>query len=132
MSRLNKLVIYGLAALGGAAAILALYRFNPVTSRFYPQCLLHSFTGLHCPGCGALRAAHALLHGHFRAAVAFNPLFVLLAPIGAGFCLVNRLRDKNWTASRIAPGLIWGLFAIIVLYAIARNIPFAPFTSLVP
>ena len=35
-------------------------------------CLFRSATGYSCPGCGAQRAVHALLHGHFVEAIRYN------------------------------------------------------------
>ena len=56
-----------------AGVLLVLYCYNPSTSSFYPLCLFHSVTGLHCAGCGGLRAAHALLHGNVAESFAYNP-----------------------------------------------------------
>lgn len=40
----------------------------------WPQCLFHKFTGHPCLTCGATRAAIQFFHGHFRAAIRWNPL----------------------------------------------------------
>ena len=72
----------GYAAAGGALAIAAalLYLYDPAVSALYPSCPLRALTGLLCPLCGGLRAAHALLHGRVVEAVALNPfLFVAAA-----------------------------------------------------
>lgn len=42
-------------------------------------CLVKRFGGFECLGCGMTRAAHALVHGDFAAALAFNALVVPLA-----------------------------------------------------
>jgi hypothetical protein len=72
----------GYAAAGGAFAIAAalLYLYDPAASALSPSCPLRALTGLLCPLCGGLRAAHALLHGRVVEAVALNPfLFVATA-----------------------------------------------------
>ena len=35
-------------------------------------CLFRAITGYSCPGCGAQRALHALMHGHFLEAIRYN------------------------------------------------------------
>ena len=58
-----------LAAAGVLTLGLAfLFTFDPARYAFYPRCLFHATTGLHCPGCGERvdrdapsRAARAVL-----------------------------------------------------------------------
>ena len=40
----------------------------------WPNCLFHELTGHPCATCGATRAAVAFFHGHFMAALSWNPL----------------------------------------------------------
>lgn len=35
-------------------------------------CLFRTATGYSCPGCGAQRALHSLMHGHFLEAIRYN------------------------------------------------------------
>ncbi len=72
----------GAAACAGAALLgcLLLYVFNPDTFPYYPRCVLFHLTGLKCPGCGILRAAHCLMHGDVGRAFAFNPFAFAVAP----------------------------------------------------
>ncbi|MCS7042211.1 MAG: DUF2752 domain-containing protein [Bryobacteraceae bacterium] len=74
------------AAFVAAAVAFAavLYLFDPAETPFYPPCRIRLWTGWSCPGCGATRALHALLHGRVAAAWALNPLWTLAAP---GLCL---------------------------------------------
>jgi len=118
---------------------VCLYRSDPGHggSRFLPRCGLYTWTGLHCPGCGNTRAAHALLHGGFRSAVDQNALFVLASP----FLLFGAAR--TW-CSWMFPGKIqrlpirwrrsYSLFLvwIVIVFAVLRNIPQYPFTWLAP
>jgi hypothetical protein len=57
---------------------LALARFSPLDQLGY-HCPFHLITGLPCVGCGGTRALIALTHGELDAALALNPLAVLLA-----------------------------------------------------
>lgn len=57
---------------------LALARFAPLDQLGY-HCPFHLITGLPCVGCGGTRALIALTHGELGAALALNPLAVLLA-----------------------------------------------------
>ncbi len=116
-------------------ALYALYSYPPTQSRFYPPCLLHSMTGLHCPGCGATRAAHSLLHGQFAQALAYNALFVLLLPLILYTvwrlwysCLTNRPLPPDQTPM----WLTYILCGVVLLFGLLRNLPFEPFVSLAP
>lgn len=60
-----------------AAAVLALLLAARLASHFplpLPLCGFRVLTHIPCPGCGATRCLVALSHGHFRQALAFNPL----------------------------------------------------------
>jgi hypothetical protein len=132
------------AALGLAAAAV-IFAFDPAKPGPYPVCLFHALTGLYCPGCGSLRALHQLLHGHFIAAIRFNPLMVLVLPFAAYAMASYALR---WAGMRALPGVRicarwgacarmrawwgWALLAIIVAFGVLRNIPAWPFRLLAP
>jgi Protein of unknown function (DUF2752) len=40
----------------------------------WPHCIFHDLTGLPCVTCGATRTALQFFHGHFLAALEWNPL----------------------------------------------------------
>jgi hypothetical protein len=40
----------------------------------WPSCAFHALTGFPCVTCGATRSTIQFLHGHFYAALLFNPL----------------------------------------------------------
>lgn len=131
----NKQIWLGLVAvamLGGAALV---YSFPPGSVWFYPRCMFHSVTGLDCPGCGALRATHALLHGHFWEAFALNPLYFLLLPVLAWIVLSYALRattGRELSHPFTHPAWVWMLLAAVVAFAVLRNLPMAPFSGLAP
>ena len=124
------------------AAVLAVcaggaytYAFNPVGSDLYPKCPFHLLTGLHCPGCGTVRALHQLLHGNVLAAMRLNPLAViLLPPVAYGMLSLGlQFVGLKPLPSKFIPAFwIWMLLAVIMLYWVLRNLPCYPFTLLAP
>ncbi|MGI9474593.1 MAG: DUF2752 domain-containing protein [Rubripirellula sp.] len=117
-----------LLAVGGGLAILRTHA--PTDASFYPKCMLHQWTGLHCPGCGGTRAMAALSHGHLWEAIRFNPLLIIGGPLI--FAVVVNQRRRERLGGKGAPRMIWTLFAILVLYSIARNIPSPTRSPLAP
>jgi Protein of unknown function (DUF2752) len=109
------------------AAIVALDFFDPATSGLFPPCPLRYLTGWYCPGCGSLRATHQLLQGNLRAAWALNPLTVLLLPFlvyGMASYALFELRGQHLPRLFLPANWIRALCAVIILFGIARNIPF--------
>jgi hypothetical protein len=118
---------YWIAALllGVGALLGVLFFFAPDRYAFYPRCLFHSMTGLQCPGCGGLRAAHRLMHGDMAGAFHFNPLFVLLIPVClalGGVTIVNRLSGRVWLPVLRQPFWLWLLLAVALIFGVGRNI----------
>jgi hypothetical protein len=121
----RKLGYVGLTV-GVCAAAVLLYFFAPGEHRFYPRCIFHAVTGLACPGCGSLRAAHSVLHGDFAAAFRFNPLLFVLLPL-AGLALAV-YRPAGLSA--ISAKWIWALLGVIIAFGVLRNLPVPPFAYL--
>ncbi len=104
----------------GAAAVL--WRFPPDEYEFYPKCPVHEAFGLLCPGCGATRAASALLHGRFVEAMHWNALFVV-ALVSAAVYRVFARSSRRLGGNR-TPGYAAGLgIAVAIGFGIVRNIP---------
>ena len=118
--------VLAVTVLSGAA--LVLFLFNPSDGGFYPFCAFYRSTGLLCPGCRSLRATHLLLHGDIIGALHFNVLFVLSLPLLGWFTLryiFARLRNQPLPNLNFSRGWYWSAFVLLVLFGIARNLPFA-------
>lgn len=100
-------------------------------------CALYALTGLHCPGCGGTRAAHALLGGEVAQAFGFNPAFVLAVPVllfvygGWWWKAVSGDRPSAATVN-ISPRSVGILFVLVVAFGIARNLPWSVFRWMAP
>jgi len=119
----------------GLTGLLMLRIFDPATSGIFPPCPLRYVTGWYCPGCGSLRAIHALLHGNLRQAWAMNVLTVLFAPfIVYGLASQLHLQIRGRTLPGIMLPAVWirALCVVIVLFGILRNLPLPPFNLLAP
>jgi hypothetical protein len=127
-----KVVLISLACIIG---LIFLYAINPSTSSVFPPCPFHALTGLHCPGCGSLRAMHQLLHGHVLTAFGLNPLMVLTLPfLGYAFLseFLEGLIGIYLPRPFIPASWIWAYLAVILLFWALRNVPVYPFTLLAP
>lgn len=129
---LKKILWIGGVA-GAVVAASILFFLDPVHSRFYPVCAFHRLTGLDCPGCGGLRAAHALLHGQLDAALHFNLFFVLSLPLLAwiGFRFL-RHELAGGPPLRIRPVWLWLYLAAYIAFGILRNLPVPLFAAFAP
>lgn len=120
-----------LAATGGAGVAGLLTRFDPRLTPWFPRCVFHELTGCLCPGCGATRALHALLHADLAGALRDNALLVLALP--ALLVLVGSETLLPPVRRPFVPArAIWTLLAVIVTFTLARNVPLYPFTLLAP
>jgi len=86
----NRNLTILLAAVFAIVLLGLLWWFDPAQSGL-PLCMFHAMTGLDCPGCGATRATHELLHGRFCSALQYNALWVTVLPL-AVYAAVSELR----------------------------------------
>jgi hypothetical protein len=116
--------VSALAASAAAFAVLALV--DPNQPGHYPTCPFLRLTGLWCPGCGSLRALHALSDGDITGAAGLNVLTLASLPLLAVIWV--RWAKRSWAgAPRPSPApaqLVWGLAALAVVFAVVRNLPF--------
>ena len=112
-------------------AAATVFFFDPATHRFFPGCTFHKLTGLNCPGCGATRSLHALLHGNFQTALRDNALFIaaiiFFTARGSWFA-ANHFRGRahgNFSPLKF----LWPLLAVAVIFSVLRNLPAFAFLS---
>lgn len=120
--RLMKLCIKGgiLLLLG-----IAYYLFIRITGWGIP-CMVYSFTGIYCSGCGITRMCMALVKLDFAAAVHYNALVTLLLPFIAVFGLrraVIYVRTGNSGPDRLETVLLTIAVILTISFGILRNLP---------
>ena len=125
VGRGRRLLSPALVSIGGAAVCTVLYVVDPETPGHYPTCPFLALTGHYCPGCGSLRAVHALLHGDVRLALQRNPLAVVTAVLllAGMFIWVRRLwqgRQRTWV---VPAWLLYCLLAVVLAFWALRNVP---------
>src|SRR5882672_10326731 len=130
----RRLVITLLCLIALASGALVLFLFNPAESGFYLFCVFHRITGLQCPGCGSLRAMHQLLHGNVGAAFHYNALLILSLPLLLAQAVRIGIAKATHQPARGAfnPAWLWAGMAVLILFAILRNLPFHAFAWLAP
>ncbi len=126
----------GVAAVGAGGFALAIL-LDVTGGTVGLPCLLRSTTGLNCPLCGATRMAAALLHGDLGAALRFNAPALVAAAVVAYLWtswMLERTGRRTLPRPRLTPRarrlLVPALVAVAVLFMVARNLPWAPFTGL--
>lgn len=131
-SKKQKYIILSLTLLFSGAFLYYFYSFNPAAepSKFL-SCPSKTLFGINCPGCGAQRMIHHLLHLEFKQAFFYNPLLFVALPVIA-LLLVQTY--SNWVLGTkyrfslfYSNTFVWWVFVILMAYAIFRNTSFYPF-----
>lgn len=132
----KRIVQVGFICIGIGLLALLFYQYNPAESSFFIPCPFHHITGLHCPGCGSQRALHQLIHFNIYDAFRYNPLLVVIFPLVIWALVIRVYNFIYQTKYRVTLfyNNIWvyGFFGIVILFWVARNIPFEPFSCLAP
>ena len=130
--RLRRLAAPMATAVGIVVATGYIRLGDPNQPGHYPMCPTLALLGIDCPGCGGLRATHALAHGDIATAFDHNALFVVLVPVLVGLWALWTYRA--WTGitpartpardrvSRAAPIVV---LVVAMTFAVVRN--FVPF-----
>lgn len=114
-----------LVAAVAATAVGYVAAVDPTEPGHYPTCPFLWATGWYCPGCGSLRALHALAHGQPGAAASYNVLTMAALPLLGWFWGAWAWRTWRGVPRRgvAHPAVVWGLLVLVVGYAVARNLP---------
>ncbi|WP_449062427.1 DUF2752 domain-containing protein [Planomonospora algeriensis] len=119
-------------ALAAGIAVALVGAVDPNEPGHYPSCPFLTLTGLYCPGCGGLRAVHALAHGDPVTALGLNPLLVAAVPLLAvlwGRWAVRSWRGLPFAAGWLRPAHAWWLLGTMIVFWIGRNLPFGDFLA---
>ncbi|MGD9703288.1 MAG: DUF2752 domain-containing protein [Acidimicrobiia bacterium] len=124
------------SAVLGVGALGVVFAADPATSRGYLRCPLHEMTGLWCPGCGVTRATYKALHGDVLGALGTNlflPVFAVLVVAGWLTWFLPTIERRPPLLVARAPAGAWvALGASLLLFAVLRNLPYAPLSALAP
>jgi hypothetical protein len=121
-------------AAAGAAAFGAvrLIHPNPAITLACPSLTLF---GVFCPLCGGTRGAYSLMTGDLAAMLGYNALLPVLLILATWGWIAWTTRRLGWSAVPGIPrrGLVFASFgALALVYGVARNFPWEPFTLLAP
>jgi hypothetical protein len=117
-----------------ACALTYVGQNNPTDNVRDPlaPCLFKSTTGLDCPACGGTRMCWSLMHGDLAAAARYHAVAFALTPVALYGLFA-------WTSARLfgtripwVPGPRFWIPAAAAwtLFAVARDLPVAPFSHL--
>ena len=109
------------ALLGAALAYIGIVDPHEPDSIF-PLCPFRLLTGWNCPGCGALRMIHDVLHGDVAAAIHDNAMLLIGAPLLAEWMLLSRRRGKLPVTLPTAAVVI----VTLAVWTVVRNLPGFP------
>ena len=129
MQRRHRLASFALPAAPPVAILLTaalLLLCPPAQYQFYPQCPIHQYLHLDCPGCGTTRALAALLRGHLLEALRLNALTTLLLPVAAFYATRSYLRLLRGAPIHLPQPTTRTLqlaCAVTLVFTILRNLP---------
>lgn len=107
------------------AVLMTVYFFAPGTYSFYPKCPVMAWLHVECPGCGSTRALHALLHGRWAEAVAWNALFPAVFTMAAAWGLVQYVSATvrgRFLRLNLPGSAYWGTATAALLFGVLRNL----------
>lgn len=120
--RLRTPLLTAASALGLCTAVALR---DPNDPGSWLTCPYLATTGLVCPGCGTLRAIHALSHGDVAAAWQRNPALLVVGPLLVLVWLTAVRRawlgvPRRWTPG---PRLLATIPVLVAAYWVLRNVP---------
>jgi hypothetical protein len=117
-----------LTGAGLLAAVALLHVRDPHAPGSYAYCPVNFLTGLHCPGCGGLRALNDLSHGHVADALSSNLLVAgLVLPLAIVLWLGwarSRWDGRAYAPRLLAGPVVWSALVLVLVFGLVRNLPF--------
>ncbi|HEX5597681.1 MAG TPA: DUF2752 domain-containing protein [Micromonosporaceae bacterium] len=123
--------VAALGCIGAAAGYTLLANPASANADALPSCLLKLTTGLDCPGCGGTRAFWYILHGDLGAAARHHLLFVFALPFLLYLYVawaVQHSFGRRLPPLRLTPTVLGTFLVAWLVFSVARNLPWAPFT----
>ncbi|ATG52185.1 hypothetical protein CFK38_12115 [Brachybacterium vulturis] len=113
-----------IGASGLVLAVLVQLVFDPFRTHI-PLCVLNHLTGLECPGCGAIRAVHALLAGDPLLALRNNaPVTVAVPLVGIGMAVWAGRRARGLRTDLMpSRTVLLVLVGLLAVFTVLRNLP---------
>lgn len=109
-----------------ASAVTYIAIKDPNEAGHYPSCPFLVISGFYCPGCGSLRAIHALAHLDIGTALSLNVFTVLvMIPIAVfhyGRWAAERYLGRSVRKRMVPPVFIWTLFFGLLAFWFLRNL----------
>ncbi|MCB9406929.1 MAG: DUF2752 domain-containing protein [Tetrasphaera sp.] len=125
VGRGRRLFLPAASLVGAAVFAVSTHMVNPEIPGRWPTCPWLLLTGTYCPGCGTLRATHALTEGDLPLALHRNPFAVITyAVLAVAFARWVMRLWKGEPRRLIAPA--WSLYALfwaIMAFWVLRNVP---------
>ena len=125
--RLDDRVVTAAPIAGAAAVLTALAVRDPNVPGSWGACPFHAVTGLWCPGCGALRGLHHLVHLDVAATVASNALLLpgLFVLAWAWLAWSSRRLGRTRPFARLpdTPWFATSCAVAVLVFTVARNLP---------
>ncbi|GAB2815546.1 DUF2752 domain-containing protein [Lentzea nigeriaca] len=114
---------FGVLALGGAGAVLLLFVDPNQPGNLLPKCPIKWLTGFNCPGCGATRMVHALLHGDVVGAFHYNAVLLVLG-VPLFLWLFGRWTHDRWTGERrsVPKSVGFAVLVVAAVWGVGRNL----------
>lgn len=122
----NGLYITGWCIIGTLLLlVLFIKATNIQLSKYLFPCVLHSLTGLYCPGCGGTRAVAFLLHGDFLHSLVYHPFvpyaFVLCTWFMISQTIERLSKGRLHIGMHFREAFLWIALAIIIINFIVKN-----------
>lgn len=119
---------------GVGLATLALHLRDPHEQGSWGFCPT-ALMGFACPFCGSLRAVHHLTDLDLVAAASSNLVLVAGAPVAVAvwvLALVRAGRGRTPLLPAVPTTVWWVVAALLTVFTVLRNLPFAPVDWLAP